>query len=273
VVLSAASAEPVSVTGTTANGTATDPSDYTAASAVLTFAPGETSKPFSVPVLGDTTWEPDETLVVNLSAPTNATIADAQGVGTITNDDAPPAGPFTVTLPIAGVADDVNEVGTDYQASAATVWLGNGGTATTSYAGLRFSGVDIPRGSTILAARLEVNAAQTQWISLQYQIGIENVASSPVFSTSSRPSTRLLATPRVNHSSNVQWVSGTWYAIDALGPLVQAVTDRADWTRLNSLAIVLRGTGGAWGRKFVRGRDGGVATAPRLVVTYQPPPP
>jgi len=38
-------------------------------------------------VNGDTGVESDETFFVNLGNPTNATITDAQGVGTITNDD------------------------------------------------------------------------------------------------------------------------------------------------------------------------------------------
>jgi hypothetical protein len=42
-----------------------------------------------VQVLGDTLVEPDETFFMNLSAPVNATLGDAQGVGTIGDDDAP----------------------------------------------------------------------------------------------------------------------------------------------------------------------------------------
>ena len=42
----------------------------------------------TVQVNGDTTVEPNETFNVNLSGATgNATITDAQGVGTIVNDD------------------------------------------------------------------------------------------------------------------------------------------------------------------------------------------
>jgi hypothetical protein len=40
-----------------------------------------------VPVVGDRLSEPNETFVVNLSSPTNATIADGQGVGTILDDE------------------------------------------------------------------------------------------------------------------------------------------------------------------------------------------
>ena len=41
-----------------------------------------------MPIAGDTLDEPDETFVVNLSGATNATIADAQAIGTITDNDA-----------------------------------------------------------------------------------------------------------------------------------------------------------------------------------------
>ena len=54
---------------------------------MLTFAPGETSKTITVLVNGDRLGEPNETFVVSLSAPTNATIADGQGVVTIVDDE------------------------------------------------------------------------------------------------------------------------------------------------------------------------------------------
>jgi hypothetical protein len=93
VNLSEASDQEVTVEYGTDNGTATAGSDYTAQSGTLTFAAGETSKIVSVPVIGDTTVESNETFRLNLSNPSNGTIADAQGVGTINNDDSstPPA--------------------------------------------------------------------------------------------------------------------------------------------------------------------------------------
>jgi len=98
VTLSAASASTVTVKFATANGTATVAgNDYNSATGTLTFTPGQTSKLVTVTVKGDTAVEGNETFFVNLSAPTNATIADNQGLGTITNDDVPPA---TVTAVI-----------------------------------------------------------------------------------------------------------------------------------------------------------------------------
>ena len=90
VELSAASTQAVSVSFATADGTANAPSDYQAASGTVTFRPGETSKTIDVVVVGDTTFEPDETFTVTLSNPANATIADRSADGTIQNDDQPP---------------------------------------------------------------------------------------------------------------------------------------------------------------------------------------
>jgi hypothetical protein len=82
---------PVTVQYATENGTAVSGSDYQAKSGTLTFASGERTKTISVPVAGDTTFEPDETFKVRLSSPSGATLADAEGLGTIVNDDQPPA--------------------------------------------------------------------------------------------------------------------------------------------------------------------------------------
>ncbi len=98
VTLSPSSGQTVTVQYATANGTAVVTDDYTAASGTLTFLAGETSKPVTVPIINDTRDESDETFVVSLSAVTNAAITDAQGQGTITDNDPTP------TLSI----DDVN---------------------------------------------------------------------------------------------------------------------------------------------------------------------
>jgi len=77
----------VSVGFTTANGTAIAGVDYNSTSGTLVFGPGETSKTVVVVVRGDRTREADETFSVNLSGAAGGTLADAQGAGTIRNDD------------------------------------------------------------------------------------------------------------------------------------------------------------------------------------------
>jgi hypothetical protein len=91
VKLSAPSEKTISVNFATADGTATTAdNDYVAKSGTLTFAPGTTSKTISVQVKGDKKSESNETFFVNLSDALNATIATAQGVGEILNDDPSP---------------------------------------------------------------------------------------------------------------------------------------------------------------------------------------
>ena len=115
VSLSAASGQEVTVDYATANGTATAGSDYVTTSGTLTFPAGTTTQNVTVPVNGDTLDELDETFLVNLSNPSNATISDGQGQGTIIDDERPlivvkkqviPEGDpavFTFTGDVAGV--------------------------------------------------------------------------------------------------------------------------------------------------------------------------
>jgi uncharacterized protein len=81
----------VSVNFSTANGSATAPSDYVATSGKLTFAGSQLPKKkrfIQVKMKGDKTPELDETFFVNLSNPSgNAYIGDPQGQATIKNDD------------------------------------------------------------------------------------------------------------------------------------------------------------------------------------------
>jgi hypothetical protein len=81
---------PVTVKYQTVNQSATAGEDYGALpETTLTFAPDETEKTITVPIFGDTKGEIDETFIVRLSEPTGgAVISKADGIGTITNDDA-----------------------------------------------------------------------------------------------------------------------------------------------------------------------------------------
>src|SRR5439155_14086763 len=75
-----ASINTVTVHFATADGTATAAdNDYRPTSGDLTFNPGETTKTVTVLVNGDMTSEPDETYFVNLSNPSNATLATSAG--------------------------------------------------------------------------------------------------------------------------------------------------------------------------------------------------
>lgn len=83
--------EEVTVTATPTAGTATAPTDWQGVPVAVTFEPGQTEADVVVSVVGDSAVEPDETFTVVLSDAVGATIADDEGLGTIVDDDAPPA--------------------------------------------------------------------------------------------------------------------------------------------------------------------------------------
>ena len=157
VTLSAASGQTITVNWATADDMATQPSDYTAVSGLLTFVPGDTSETLGVTVKGDIVAELDETFLVALTSPSNAVLADPQGLGTIQDDELLPVididepsivegqsgtsfVSFSVTLShpsAAGVTVDWTTTpgtatpGTDYVAASGTVTFASLDTSET----------------------------------------------------------------------------------------------------------------------------------------------
>jgi glucose/arabinose dehydrogenase len=92
VSLSLASLQTVTVQYATVNGTATASADFVPeVLTTLSFDPGETSKPVTVDVNDDALDEDDETFFVHLSGATKGAIDDADGQGSILDDDAQPS--------------------------------------------------------------------------------------------------------------------------------------------------------------------------------------
>lgn len=90
VSLSKSSTETITVDYATQDGTAVAPSDYTAVSGKLTFAPGEVSKTINVQIRDAIDGNPAEAFSVVLSNPTGGTVGTASGTATI------PAGQTTL---------------------------------------------------------------------------------------------------------------------------------------------------------------------------------
>ena len=103
------SAGAVGVTFATSNGTATQPSDYTAVTQTVSFANGDTaSKTVSIPIVNDTVVEANETVNLALTNPTGgATLGSpSAAVLTITNDDLPPPGTLQFSAATYSVAEN-----------------------------------------------------------------------------------------------------------------------------------------------------------------------
>lgn len=153
---------PTAVNFSTANATALAGSDYNATSGTLTFSAGQTLATISVGVRGDIITEPNETFALNLTTPTNASLARTQAIGTIINEDVSPLisiSDTTVTEGNSGVKNTVFEVtltrpsslpvtvnygtvdgsalaGSDYNANSGTLTFSPGQTSKTLSVGV-----------------------------------------------------------------------------------------------------------------------------------------
>ncbi|MCP4542916.1 MAG: hypothetical protein GY832_37835, partial [Chloroflexi bacterium] len=152
VTLSNASASEVGVDYVSSDGTAVAGEDYTTASDRLTVTAGSLTGNVIVPINNDTLDENSETYTITLSNPANATIADGEGIGTITDNDPTPTlsiddetvnetggtATFTVTLSAASTFD----VAVDYATRDGTA------TAPDDYSAIATQTMNISAGDT-----------------------------------------------------------------------------------------------------------------------------
>jgi len=140
VVRTGGTAGGVTVDYATADGTATDPSDYLATNGTLTFIANEVNKVIFVTITNDTRHEPNETVLLSLSNPTGGAQLGAQSNAVLTIIDDDPAG----TISFSNSTFSVNETG----AVATLIVTRYGGTARnvgalfTTMDGTAVAGVD-----------------------------------------------------------------------------------------------------------------------------------
>jgi Calx-beta domain len=156
VMTSQTSSSPITVSYATSDGSATAGSDYAAMSGAVTLHPGWASIQIKVPVVRDSDIEPNETLFLQLTSATNASIADGLAVGTIIADDGllvsigdktsreGDTGTTIVTLPVTlgraatetvtvawATTNGTATAPSDYQSESGTVTFNAGETSTT----------------------------------------------------------------------------------------------------------------------------------------------
>ena len=149
VILTMPMTEQAKVDYATGDGTAHAPDDYTATSGTLTFAAGETSKTFQVPIIDDLLYELDETILLTLTNPISVELGIPNNTAILTIKDNDPmpdvmfsntsynvmenAGLATITVTLSspsGVVSQVNYQTSDWTAIAGIDYTATSGTLT-----------------------------------------------------------------------------------------------------------------------------------------------
>jgi len=133
------------------------------------FAGKKLTKTVGITIVGDALDEPDETFFLELTAATGATIADGEGMATITDDDPPPALQVPVTLSVPeGQTGDTSLAAVDVTLSTASAqeitvdWTTNDVSATAGSDYTADSGtLDFAPGETEHVILIEITGDNT----------------------------------------------------------------------------------------------------------------
>lgn len=150
----------VTVAYSTGGGTATPNADYRPANGTLSFPPGSLTQSFTIEILRDNLNEPNETLEIRLTAPTNAVIVGSS-VATlmITDSDAPPtvrfAGERRTLAESVGSAALSIELSQPSAIDVAVPYVVSGSAGTADHS-LRSGAMLIPAGATSARLRFTI---------------------------------------------------------------------------------------------------------------------
>ncbi|MFT7286850.1 MAG: type IV pilus assembly protein PilY1 [Halieaceae bacterium] len=149
-------------------------------------------------------------------------------------------------------------------------YVGAAPTTEIAKTGLRFTGVDVPRGATLTEAFLSFSASRDFSTTHTLSIAAEDSGDASTFTSAAGN-----ISGRTSGSVSVPWNSGdvpleansgdTFRSPD-ITSLVQDVTDRGDWCGGNNLALVISGTSG---KIPVWAVEQSASLAPRLTVRYE----
>ena len=139
--------------------------------------------------------------------------------------------------------------------------------AEDNLVGLRFAGLDVPRGARVRSAVVEFVPQLASGSPVDIVVRAESSGDAATFADANDDIGR-----RPTGAASVTWRPGPWRSADEeeqtsdLSALVQEVVDRADWCGGNAIALTFEGSG----VRRARSRDVGRWDAPVLKVSYEP---
>jgi hypothetical protein len=244
VQLSAVSGQAVTVpfsvgAGSTATGGGTD---YTlSTSTPLSIAAGGTTATISLAIVSDGVVEPDETVVLQLGAPTNAGLgAVSTHTITIGNDDAPPPAPV-ITSPLPGSLTNDNTPtisGTAQAGATVEVFDGAVSLGTTAATGGAWSltPAALTDGSHTVTARATDGAGNTSPLSAGVTFTVDATApAAPVILSPTQNEVVLTSTPTITGTAEAN--ATITIVIDAVPNGTTTADGAGAWTYSVSVAL------------------------------------
>jgi PKD repeat protein len=270
VSLSEASSETITVDYAVTGGTSTPGEDYTLYPGTLIFNPGITLQIIFIDIEDDTLAENDETIEVTLSSPTNANLGTTTSHVYTINDNDESGNLIIRQFKVADGIDDAEEsdsgsmylTSTDLELVYAYDWPGN------QTVGIRFNGVDIPPGATIIKSYLQFQADETSAEETLLKIAGENSDNASPFNNFSWD-----ISSRERTMAEVWWSPEPWTIVGEAGvnqrtpeisSIISEIVNLPGWSAGNALAFIITGTG----YRVAESYDGNQNGAPLMHVEY-----
>ena len=173
-----------------------------------------------------------------------------------------------IDVRVSSSSDDAEERsdGSMYRSSSDLELVDDGSRRQT--VGMRFNGIDIPQGATILNAYVQFQVDETNSGSVLVEIRGQNDDNATTFTSSdgnitSRPTT----------AASVSWAPVPWTSVGAAGSgqrtpdlkdIIQEIVNRTGWAANNSLVIIITGSG----ERTAESYNGTSSAAPLLHIEY-----
>lgn len=140
-------------------------------------------------------------------------------------------------------------------------------------AGVRFQGVAVPNGATIIAANLSFNARFTDAGAIDdlYIYG-EDADDASGYSTVGDFNGRARTTERVPWAPGA-WTSGVWYDTPDIKDVVKEIIDRGGWASGQDMAFFVQHEGSTTNDRRPQSFEGAAGGAAKLHIEYSVAPP
>jgi hypothetical protein len=157
-----------------------------------------------------------------------------------------PGGVVAFDRRVAANSDDAEERAGIVSTAGRDLDLGLEG-GVSQMVGLRFKGIDVPRGAPIVKAWVQFKADKVDSLAASLIIQGQAANSAPTFANSSY---NILLRSRT--AAMVNWAPPKWLAVGQVGPaqqttnlaaVIQEIVNRPGWVPGNSLVLIITGTG------------------------------